>query len=164
MRVAACRLARRLHRGAPTCALVLASLLAFACGDSGTPGATAPPAQAPTTPAPAAPAAAPAAKPAGDTAAARAEADQIFTTRCVTCHGEKGKGDGPASAGLTPKPRDFSDPAWQKSVTDQHIEQIVQYGGAAVGRSPAMPANPDLMSKPEVVAALRAHVRELGAQ
>ena len=57
--------------------------------------------------------------------------------------------------------RNFRDPAWQQSVTDQHIEQIVQYGGAAVGKSPAMPANPDLMSKPEVVAALRAHVRSL---
>jgi hypothetical protein len=30
-----------------------------------------------------------------------------------------------------------------------------------VGKSPAMPANPDLMAKPEVVAALRAHVRGL---
>ena len=44
---------------------------------------------------------------------------------------------------------------------DEYIEQIVQYGGAAVGKSAAMPANPDLMSKPAVVAALRAHVRAL---
>jgi hypothetical protein len=35
------------------------------------------------------------------------------------------------------------------------------YGGAAVGRSPTMPGNPDLMSKPEVVRALVAHVRGL---
>jgi mono/diheme cytochrome c family protein len=79
----------------------------------------------------------------------------------VTCHGPNGAGDGPASAGLVPPPRNFQDAAWQKSVTDEHIEKIVQYGGAAVNKSPAMPANPDLMSKPAVVAALRAHVRAL---
>jgi mono/diheme cytochrome c family protein len=109
-------------------------------------------------PAPA-PAATPA--PAPDAASARAEAEKIFNERCVTCHGPSGAGDGPASAGLVPKPRNFQDAAWQQSVTDAHIEQIIQYGGAAVARSPAMPANPDLMSKPAVVAALRAHVRAL---
>lgn len=136
------------------CALVA---FALACGgESQTTSAPDAPA------APAAPAAAPAAAPSAPSADAQAEAQQIFTTRCVTCHGPQGAGDGPASAGLTPPPRNFQDPEWQKSVTDAHIEQIVQYGGAAVGRSAAMPANPDLMSKPEVVAALRAYIRELG--
>jgi len=60
-----------------------------------------------------------------------------------------------------PPPRNFQDAAWQASVSDQHIEQIIQYGGAAVGKSPTMPSNPDLMSKAEVVAALREHVRGL---
>ena len=31
--------------------------------------------------------------------AATAEAAQIFSTRCMACHGPQGKGDGPASAG-----------------------------------------------------------------
>ncbi len=95
-------------------------------------------------------------------AAAQAEAQQIFATRCAACHGPQGRGDGPASGGLTPRPANFTDRAWQGRVTDPHVEQIIQYGGAAVGRSPAMPSNPDLTSKPEVVAALRAHIRELG--
>jgi mono/diheme cytochrome c family protein len=89
------------------------------------------------------------------------EAKQIFATRCFTCHGPEGKGDGPGSAALEPKPRNFQDAAWQDSVTDEHIEKIIQYGGAAVGKSPTMPGNPDLMSKPEVVRALAAHVRGL---
>jgi mono/diheme cytochrome c family protein len=93
--------------------------------------------------------------------AEKAEAQQIFQMRCVTCHGPSGAGDGPASTGLTPPPRNFHDPEWQKSVTDAHIEQIIRFGGAAVGRSPAMPGNPDLTSKPEVVIALREHVRSL---
>lgn len=94
-------------------------------------------------------------------AEAVAEAKQIFSTRCTPCHGPQGAGDGPASGNLSPRPRNFTDPAWQSSVTDEHIEKIVVYGGAAVGRSPAMPNNPDLAAKPEVVKALRAHVRGL---
>jgi len=142
-------------------ALVLALALGLAaCGsEPETPDQGAQTKPAPATPSPA-PAPAPSAAPAPG-ADARSEALQIFESRCVTCHGPRGAGDGPASAGLTPPPRNFQDPAWQKSVTDTHLEQIVQYGGAAVGRSPAMPANPDLMSKPEVVAALRAHIRSL---
>jgi mono/diheme cytochrome c family protein len=138
-------------------ALVLLAGLAFGCSDAERPTDAAAPSAVPAPP----PAAAPAPTPAGDPAAARAEAEKIFSERCVTCHGAGGAGDGPASAGLVPKPRNFQDAAWQQSVSDEYIEQIVQYGGAAVGKSAAMPANPDLMSKPAVVAALRAHVRAL---
>ncbi|MDH3202198.1 MAG: c-type cytochrome [Myxococcales bacterium] len=90
------------------------------------------------------------------------EAEEIFNARCVTCHGEKGKGDGPGSAALNPKPRDYTSVEWQKSVTDEHIKTIIIGGGTAVGLSPLMPPNPDLTDKPEVVAALVAVVRNLG--
>lgn len=95
------------------------------------------------------------------TAAAAAEANDIFATRCTTCHGPSGEGDGPASATLSPKPRNLRDPSWQASVNDDHIEKIIQYGGAAVGKSPAMPPNPDLVGRPQIVAALRGHIRSL---
>lgn len=95
-------------------------------------------------------------------AADQAEADQIFSTRCSTCHGPSGRGDGPGSAGLTPHPRNFSDQAWQASVTDDHIVQIIQYGGSAVHLSPAMPPNPDLQAKPGVVNGLVHKVRSFG--
>ena len=108
---------------------------------------------------PALPAAAP--TPVIDPAAAKAEADKMFAERCATCHGARGAGNGLASEGLVPPPRNFQDPDWQKSVSDEHIEKIVQYGGAAVGKSPTMPGNPDLISKRELVAALRAHIRAL---
>ncbi len=106
-----------------------------------------------------APKAAAAAATAGISDAARKEAGETFAARCTPCHGPAGAGDGPASAGLTPNPRNFQDAAWQKSVSDEHLEKIVQYGGAAVGRSPAMPPNPDL--KPEIVSAIRDHIRSL---
>lgn len=109
----------------------------------------------------AAPARAVAQAAAGD---AKAQAQDIYKNRCTPCHGPSGKGDGPASAGLTPPPRNYSDPAWQKSVTDEHIEKIIKYGGAAVGKSPAMPANPDLTAKPQVVTELKNIVRGFGAK
>lgn len=132
---------------------------ALACGETerpAPPAASAPEAAAPSAAKPAAPE--PAGAPGG---AALAEAEQIFATRCTTCHGAEGAGDGPGSAALDPKPRDFRDASWQTSVTDEHLENIILYGGAAVGKSPTMPGNPDLMAKPEVVQALVAHVRGL---
>jgi cytochrome c553 len=97
-------------------------------------------------------------------AAATAEADTVWQQRCSTCHGAGGKGDGAAAAALTPKPRDFTLATWQASVTDEHIEKVIVEGGQSVNLSPLMVANPDLASKTDVVKALRAHVRSLGAK
>ncbi|MBK8011902.1 MAG: c-type cytochrome [Deltaproteobacteria bacterium] len=99
----------------------------------------------------------------GVTEADKRAALEIFSGRCVACHGAQGAGDGPAAAALNPKPASFQSPEWQASVTDQHIEDIIRSGGPAVGKSPLMPPNPDLVEKPNVIAALRAHVRSLKA-
>ena len=90
---------------------------------------------------------------------AAAEASQIFATRCSTCHGTAGDGNGPAGAALNPRPRNFHDGAWQSATPDAQIERIIREGGAAVGKSPLMPGNPDLVSRPDVVTALREKVR-----
>ena len=100
--------------------------------------------------------------PGAPSAAAVAEAQNLFTNRCTPCHGQTGGGDGPASASLNPHPRNFHDKTWQGSVNDEHIQKIIQYGGAAVGKSPNMPANPDLQSKPQVVSELAKKVRSFG--
>ena len=105
-----------------------------------------------------APAPTPAAEPAADPVA---EAAEIYQNRCTVCHGITGKGDGDGSAALDPKPRDFTSPEWQSSVTDDHLQKIIVYGGAGVGKAPTMPANPDLDAKPEVVAELVKYVRDL---
>ncbi len=78
------------------------------------------------------------------------QAQEMFNMRCVPCHGAMGHGDGPGAAALTPKPRNYTDSTWQKSITDEQIQQTILYGGAAVGKSPLMPANPDLDGKPEL--------------
>ena len=88
-----------------------------------------------------------------------AEAQQIFAGRCSVCHGASGAGDGAGAAALNPRPRNFHDPAWQSAVTDAQIENIIRVGGAGVGKSPLMAANPDLVAKPAVVAALRTMIR-----
>jgi len=36
---------------------------------------------------------------------------KVYVAQCLSCHGEKGHGDGPASKDLTPKPRDLATPA-----------------------------------------------------
>lgn len=93
-----------------------------------------------------------------DPAAARA----MFNERCAACHGPNGDGKGTAAAALNPKPRNYHDTAWQASVTDEQIKKTIVYGGAAVGKSPIMPASPDLDAKPEVVEGLLKIIRRFG--
>ena len=87
-----------------------------------------------------------------------------IATRCSTCHGTEGKGNGPAAITLNPKPRNYTDVAWQKSVTDDHLREIIVKGGAAVGKSPLMPPNPDLENKPDVVNGLVTIVRSFSGK
>ena len=90
------------------------------------------------------------------------KAQAIFNERCSACHGTDGKGTGPAAAALNPKPRNYADKAWQTSVTDDQLRKVITLGGAAVGKSPIMPASPDLDEKPDVVNGLVKIVRKFG--
>jgi len=48
---------------------------------------------------------------------------------------------------------------WQASVTDEHIKRTILGGGTAVGKDAAMPAHPQLASRPEVLDALVIKIR-----
>lgn len=63
-----------------------------------------------------------------------------YKTMCVSCHGEKGDGNGPAGAALNPKPTNFTDPANAARLTDEWVYKMVKEGGAANGKSPLMVA------------------------
>jgi mono/diheme cytochrome c family protein len=142
--------------------LIIATAIAAIAACSGEkPAATTPTAATPPAPA-AAPAPAPAPAPVAAAADPVAEADTIFSTRCASCHGAAGAGDGVAAAALNPKPRAFGDKAWQASVDDTYLAKVIVEGGVAVGKSPLMTANADLKDKPEVVKALVAKVRSYG--
>jgi mono/diheme cytochrome c family protein len=56
----------------------------------------------------------------------------------VACHGDKGDGNGPAGAVLTPKPRDFTDAAFWGAKDEAAIKKVIAEGGAANGLSPLM--------------------------
>jgi chloride channel protein, CIC family len=88
------------------------------------------------------------------------EAKKLFNTKCIVCHGDHGAGDGPGAAALNPKPRAFSDSAWQASVSDEQIKKTIVFGGASVGKSAAMSANPELADKADELTALVKVVRD----
>jgi len=78
------------------------------------------------------------------------------------CHGENGDGQGPSAENMNPRPRNFHNRQWQKSVSDETLAKAIVYGGPAVGVSAAMPANPDLAGQPELVAAMVKRIRAWG--
>jgi mono/diheme cytochrome c family protein len=122
---------------------VTLAALGLACG-SGEPAAAPGPAPAPAAPAPAAsaPAPAPAAPaPAEPPAASVADASRgaaHYQTLCASCHGPRGAGDGPAGAGLDPKPARHDDGAYMNALSNEHLFRVIKEGGAAVGKSPLM--------------------------
>lgn len=86
-------------------------------------------------------------------------AAEVFERRCATCHGERGRGDGPAGRGLFPGPRDFTDADWQARTDDARLRAVIVDGGASVGLSTHMLANPDLADSPALVGELVAKIR-----
>jgi len=88
------------------------------------------------------------AAPAGDLGA------KVYTERCVLCHGPNGKGDGPAAAGLNPKPRNHTDGSYMNSRTDDQLLEVIRNGKGA------MPAWGKVLSDDEIHAVLK-HVRSL---
>lgn len=72
-------------------------------------------------------------------AADPAEAQTEYQSFCTPCHGATGKGDGPAGANLSVKPRDFSDCAAMSKLSDDTLFEAIKSGGNAIGKSGQMP-------------------------
>jgi cytochrome c oxidase cbb3-type subunit 3 len=83
-----------------------------------------------------------------------------FVRFCSKCHGTEGKGDGPQADALTTKPRDFTDCARMKGLTDDTLFTAIKEGGEAVHLSKDMPAWKDGMDDDEI-RDLIAYVRSL---
>ena len=123
--------------------------LAIACSSQAREGAA---------PAPAAAAARPAK--AAVTPAVLERGEHLYKATCAVCHGEKGRGDGPAASALKPPPRDHTDRAYMSTLTDEDLAKVIQIGGVLKNK-PLMPGSPQL--KGADLEAVVAYVRSLSA-
>jgi cytochrome c5 len=80
--------------------------------------------------------------------------NKIYQERCALCHGPEGKGDGPAAAGLNPKPRNHTDGTYMKTRTDEQLLEVIRHGKGG------MPAWGGILNETEIHAVLK-HVRTL---
>ncbi len=55
---------------------------------------------------------------------------------CFTCHGMEGKGDGPASVGLDPSPRNFTNLAFQAVRADGELMYVLKNGSPGTAMMP----------------------------
>ena len=62
----------------------------------------------------------------------------LYKEYCAQCHGLTGKGDGPAAAGLEPKPAIHANMPFEKLPMD-YLYTVINHGGPAIGKSPNMP-------------------------
>jgi mono/diheme cytochrome c family protein len=90
----------------------------------------------------------------GEEAASGDLGAKVYAQRCALCHGPQGKGDGPAAAGLNPKPRNHTDGAYMNSRTDDELLEVIRNGKGG------MPAWGKILSEAETQAVLK-HVRTL---
>ncbi len=73
---------------------------------------------------------------------------QLYEQTCAMCHGVSGKGDGPTSQVLQPKPADLT--VVLKDKKDAYLTKLIREGGASVGKSPLMPSYKDTLNKEQI--------------
>jgi mono/diheme cytochrome c family protein len=98
--------------------------------------------------------------------------ERVYTTYCETCHGESGRGDGPAGLRLVPRPADLrihsapgvhtdgemfywvsygypgsAMPAWKDTLTEEERWDVINYVRATFG-STAVPSGPTSAPSP----------------
>ena len=82
----------------------------------------------------------------------------VFAANCATCHGEDGRGNGPAATGLEPPPSDLTDSTWTTGDGSiQALKNTIEHGSPGT----AMIGWRGTLTEAEIDAAA-AHVKELG--
>ncbi len=82
---------------------------------------------------------------------------EAYLRHCTICHGEQGRGDGPAAGAFDPGPPDFTDPDGLPSMTDDELLDVVSRGRRS------MPAF-DAVLEPEVLTEVVDYLRELSGK
>ncbi|MGD0835851.1 MAG: c-type cytochrome [Polyangia bacterium] len=63
-----------------------------------------------------------------------ARGETLFRQNCISCHGDSGRGDGPASSTLNPRPRNFTQPAgWTSGYRITDIFSTITHGVKGTG-------------------------------
>lgn len=65
---------------------------------------------------------------------------KTYLTYCSGCHGNTGKGDGPAAKALPNKPADHTNSIVMNRYSDEYLFKVISKGGSDVGKSATMPA------------------------
>ena len=86
--------------------------------------------------------------------------ERLYKANCAVCHGEHGRGDGPAASALKPPPRDHTDRTYMSTITDEDMAKTITIGGVLKNK-PLMPGTPQI--KGADLDALIAYVRSLSA-
>jgi mono/diheme cytochrome c family protein len=89
-----------------------------------------------------------------------------YEINCSSCHGMTGKGDGPISAALNPRPRDFSTGEFKLDANksgspgeEEDLRLVIKNGGMAYGGSALMAGWPTLSD--EQIGQIIAYIRTL---
>jgi mono/diheme cytochrome c family protein len=72
----------------------------------------------------------------------------VFEQRCASCHGNGGRGDGPALAGSPIQPPDLTDCRFAAREPDADFLAVAHQGGPVRGFSPVMPAHGAVLPEP----------------
>lgn len=91
----------------------------------------------------------------------KSEGRKLYLIYCSGCHGESGRGDGPAAKALPAKPANHTDGAVMNQLSDKYLFDIITKGGASVKKSPVMPAWGKLKEKQ--VREIVGHIRTLAS-
>lgn len=87
-----------------------------------------------------------------------ASGQAVFAANCATCHGEGGRGDGPAATGLEPPPADLTDNTWTTGDGSlQAVTNTIEHGSPGT----AMIGWKGTLTDAEIAAAA-AYVKDLG--
>ena len=73
-----------------------------------------------------------------------------YLTRCASCHGAEGRGDGPSTSWLRTKPTDFRNCDDMKKLSDDTIFTAIKYGTGAIDLPADMPGFFNRLSDREI--------------